>query len=84
MTKDEWALHPSARKASYQLRGAACRDCVFASDTGTQTRTMDCRFKPPVATAFGEMGLEFNWPMVLEEDWCGEFLMRLPDDGTHA
>lgn len=52
-----------------------CGNCRFCNINATPHR---CRRKPPVVLQ-GQLGVLYQWPVVLSTDWCGDW-----DDGDEA
>lgn len=57
-------------------------ECEYSEVVDAGAATFRCRrYAPrPVAVSDETLGERHIWPVVLAEDWCGEFLERQPDD----
>lgn len=51
-----------------------CGNCEYRVD-----QTYECRRWPPTAVVVGQndrQRVEYRWPMMEDNDWCGEFRAR--------
>jgi hypothetical protein len=67
------------------MKAAACIDCEYVEPVPAAPGLLRCRrYAPrPVPVSDPSLGEMSVWPAVLPEDWCGEYLERVPagDEG---
>lgn len=57
-------------------------ECEYSEVIEASSGTLSCRrYAPrPVPISAESLGERWVWPVVMPEDWCGEFLERQPDE----
>lgn len=58
-----------------------CDQCRFSCQIGGAIEIMICRRhapKPMAERGDGDSTFDTIWPMVLDDDWCGEFQPKTP------
>lgn len=50
--------------------GRCCRDCIHR-----RVATLECHRHAPLVTGGLYSAVETVWPLVAEDNWCGDFVM---------